>query len=217
MTFHNIFSKRQPKEEKSETEEKQTIIIDNREKQSLVPSELSNLNFNIQFEQLQVGDYIVNNTIIERKSFSDLQGSIINKRIFAQLENLKDKNSLLIIEGKSNLILHENALRGFFLSLATEFKIPFIFSKDEKDTALFISVLSKKETNKEISIRHSPKLQSKSQIQQFILEGFPNIGPSTAKSLIKHFKSLNNIFNASEEQLEPILKSKTKDFKSIFE
>ncbi|MEK6889399.1 MAG: ERCC4 domain-containing protein [Nanoarchaeota archaeon] len=214
MTFYNIFSKKKNPEENKETKEKQTIIIDNREKQSLVPSELTSLNFQLKFEQLQVGDYLVNNTIIERKTFADLQSSIINKRIFEQLSNLKDKQSLLIIEGKSNLFIHENALRGFLLSLATEFKVPFVFSKDEKDTALFISVLARKE-KKEISLRFSPKLQSKSEIQQFILEGFPNIGPSTAKALLKEFKSLSAIFTANEEQLKPILKSKTKDFKDL--
>lgn len=211
MTFYNIFSKKKNPEE---TKEKPLIIIDNREKQSLVPSELSALNFQLQFEQLQIGDYLVNNTIIERKTFSDLQSSIINKRIFEQLNNLKDKQSLLIIEGKSDLFIHENALRGFLLSLATEFKVPFIFSKNEKDTALFILVLAKKE-KKEISLRYTPKLQSKSEIQQFILEGFPNIGPTTAKALLKQFKSLNNIFNASEDELKQILKGKTKDFKSL--
>ena len=150
MTFYNIFSKKKNPEENKEIKEKQTIIIDNREKQSLVPSELTSLNFQLKFEQLQVGDYLVNNTIIERKTFADLQSSIINKRIFEQLSNLKDKQSLLIIDGKSNLFIHENALRGFLLSLATEFKVPFVFSKDEKDTALFISVLARKE-KKEIN------------------------------------------------------------------
>lgn len=216
MTFYNIFSKKENKEEKTEKiKEKPLIIVDNREKQSLVPSELVSLNHQIQFEQLQIGDYLVNGTIIERKTFSDLQSSIINKRIFTQLKNLKDKKSLLIIEGKSELFIHENALRGFLLSLATEFKIPFIFSKNEKDTASFLSILAKKQTNKEISIRHSPRLSSKKEIQQFILEGFPSIGPATAKALLKEFKSLNAIFNATEEQLKPILKSKTGDFKSL--
>lgn len=209
MTFFKIFSRKKEKQD-----EKIEVIIDHREKNSLMPSELIKLNFKIQFQQLPLGDYIVKNTIIERKTFQDLQSSIINKRIFKQLKDLPKDNSLLIIEGSDKIFIHENALRGFLLSLATEYKIPFIFSKNESDTARYLLLLAKKE-KKETSLRQFRTLMSKSENQQFILEGFPNIGPKTAKKLLEHFKSLSNIFNASEEELQPILKSKTQSFKSI--
>ena len=48
--------------------------------------------------------------------------------------------------------------------------------------------------------------------KEFILESFPNIGPKTAESLLKRFKTLNNIFSAKSNQLYPILKSKTNNF-----
>lgn len=211
MNFYNIFSKEKKQEEKKE---KVKIIIDNREKNSLVPSELIALNFNIEFQQLNLGDYIVNNHIIERKTLNDLQSSIINKRIFSQLIDLQQTNSLLIIEkGINNTqIIHPNALKGFLLSLSTDYKVPFIFSEDEKDTALFISILAKKQIDKEISLRHSRTQLTETQQKQFILEGFPNIGPVSAKKLIKEFKSLKNIFNANEQDLEKILGKKVKDF-----
>jgi len=69
MPFHNIFSTK--KETKKESKIK--IIIDNREKQSLVASQLANLGFQIQFEQLKVGDYLVNNVAVERKTINDLK------------------------------------------------------------------------------------------------------------------------------------------------
>lgn len=213
MTFFNIFSS-----EKTPKKEKTTVIIDNREKNSLVPSELIALNFNIQFQQLPLGDYIVNNTIIERKTLSDLQSSIINKRIFSQLQDLQQTNSILIIEGNkenTNKTIHPNALKGFLLSLSIDYKVPFIFSEDEKDTALYISLLARKPINKEISLRQTRSSLSDEEQKQFILEGFPGIGPSTAKKLLKEFKSLKNIFNASDEELKRILKGKVKNFKSL--
>lgn len=215
--FHNIFSKKTQTLQSSKP--KPTIIIDNREKNSLVPSELVSLGFQLDWQQLPIGDYIINNTIVERKTLSDLQSSIINRRIFDQLNNLKLHQSvLLIIEFSSNTkIIHENALRGFLLSLATEFKIPFLFSKNEKETALFLSLLAKKQPNKEISLRHSPLLKTKAEQQQFILEGFPNIGPATAKKLLEEFKSLSNIFSASEIELEKIIGKKVKDFKMLLD
>jgi Fanconi anemia group M protein len=215
MTFHNIFSS---KKDKISEKQQETIIIDNREKNSLVPSELIKLNFNIQFEQLSLGDYIVNNTIIERKTLSDLQSSIINKRIFSQLQDLSKTSSLLIIEGNKNeskTTIHPNALKGFLLSLSIDYKLPFIFTENEKETAQFILILSKKKINKDISLRLSRSQLSIEEQKQFILEGFPGIGPTTAKKLLKEFKSLSNIFNSSELDLKKILGKRTTSFSSL--
>ena len=213
MPFHNIFSK-----EKETIENKIKIIIDNREKQSLVASQLANLGFQIEFQQLKVGDYLVNDVAVERKTINYLKSSIINKRIIQQLQELKQyPKNILIVEGISNEdiysgIIHENALRGFLLSVALEFQVPLIFTQNEEDTARYLSVLAKKSPKKDFSLRASKLFKSKEERLQFILEGFPNIGPVTAKKLISQFKSLKSIINASEEKLKPILGSRTKDF-----
>ncbi|MEM4271923.1 MAG: ERCC4 domain-containing protein, partial [Candidatus Pacearchaeota archaeon] len=115
MSFYNIFPKKQEKIRKEANKEiKIKILVDNREKNSLVPANLSKLNIPFEFTYLEVADYIVNDIAIERKTFSDFQTSIINKRILCQLENMKQyPKSLLIIEGRtgeSQKILHENAI-----------------------------------------------------------------------------------------------------------
>ncbi len=217
--FHNIFSK---KKEKTEKESKPEIIIDNREKNSLVPAELSALGCEIKFQHLNIADYIVNNIAIERKTLSDLKSSIINKRIFSQIQELKQYPSyLLLFEGLSeNLyegIIHENALRGFLLSTVLNNKIPLIFTKNEKDTALYLSLLAKKKSDREISIRPSKISPSKEEQLQFILEGFPHIGPVKAKALLKKFCSLKNIINAPESELQAILGKITSEFKKLVE
>lgn len=208
MTFFNIFSNKKIKEGK-----KIKIIADNREKNSLVISQLISLNADVELKQLEVADYLVNDIAVERKTFSDLQSSIINKRIFSQLENLKQyKNSLLIIEGESDLFIHENATRGFILSATMDYQIPIVFSKDSADTAKYLLVLAKRTINKESSLRQSITFKSKLEQLQYILEGFPGIGPVTAKKLIKKFKSIKNILNAPEPELIEILGKKTSDF-----
>jgi ERCC4-type nuclease len=216
----NIFSKSE-KSSKTQKIPPQKITIDHREKNSLVPSELSKLGFQIDFQQLPVADYILPNAIIERKTLSDLKSSIINKRIFSQLQDLKQsQSSLLIIEGpKENLYtppLHENAIRGFLLSLATEFQVPFILTENEKETALYLSILAKK-TKKEISIRPGKILKTPEERLQFILEGFPNLGPVKVKALLEKFSNLSKIFSASEEELEKILGKRSREFKSLIE
>lgn len=210
MTFFDIFSNNKIKIENN------PIIIDYREKNSLVPAELKNLNKMIKFDKLKVGDYITNNIIIERKTLSDLQNSIINKRIFSQINNLKENKSILILEFNSeDLFIHENAIKGFLISLALEHKIPYIISKNPKETARYISIISNREDNKSFSMRQSKKFDSKEERVKYILEGFPGIGPIKSKRLLEQFGSIKNIVNAEEKDLSIALGKITKDFKNL--
>jgi len=212
MTFFNIFSKKQTKTKKLT---KIKIIADNRERNSLVISEIINLGIEIEFKQLPVADYLVNNSIaIERKTISDFKSSIINKRIISQLAELKQYPSpILIIEGiESNQIyegvIHENAFRGFILSIVNDYKIPIIFTLNEKDTAKYIAVLTKKKAKKDSAIRATKILLTDKEQLQFIMEGFPNVGPTTAKKLLSHYKNIKNFINTSEEELKSVMGKK---------
>ena len=81
----NIFSV--PKKRFLE-KEKQRIIMDYREKNSLVFSELKALGLEVESKELKVADYLVNNIAIERKTVSDFISSMINGRIKRQLEEI---------------------------------------------------------------------------------------------------------------------------------
>jgi len=111
---------------------KPKIIVDYREKNSLVISELINLGIEIEFRELKVADYIVKDVAIERKTISDFVSSMINKRLFNQIQELQQyKNRLLIVEGMDEQELYSddesgvngNAIRGFLLSIATSLTI----------------------------------------------------------------------------------------------
>ena len=147
----DIFSKKKLNIKKDEP--KESIIIDYREKNSLVASYLVKQGFPVEFKELKIGDYIVKNIIIERKTVQDFISSMINHRLINQIEELKQyENKLLIIEGISekelyseeNTGINANAIRGFLLSILLKHKIPIIFSKNAEDTSKFINVLSKK-------------------------------------------------------------------------
>ncbi len=217
MTFHNIFSEKKVEKTKEKTSK---IIIDNHEKNSLVPSILCKLGAEIEFAHLEVADYIINNIAIERKTIPDFKSSIISRRMFFQLRELKQyEKAIIILEGISNFelyegIIHENAFRGFILSVLLEHKIPIIFTEDEEDTARYLSVLAKKTEKSGISLRQKIPL-SKDEQKQFILEGFPGIGPKTAEKLLKEFKSIKKIINAKPNKLKKILGKKSDIFRRI--
>ncbi len=223
--FLDIFSK---SESKTPDKPAGKVIMDYREKNSLVYSSLVNLGFEIQVRELKVADYIVNDVAIERKTVSDFLSSMISKHLSKQLEELQQyKNRLLIVEGIDeqelysdsrflNGGMHPNAVRGFLLSIVLKYKTPIIFTRDSSDTASFISVLSKRK-EKEASLNVSKKNLDKKERMQFVLESFPLIGPKSAKKLLEHFKSLKNIFNASQEELAKIIGSKAETVKKIIE
>ena len=223
-TIYNIFSNIKSIEKKEIIKPK--IIIDYREKNSLVASELVKLGFEIEFKELKVADYLVNHIAIERKTVSDFISSMINKRIIRQLEELQQyEDKLLLIEGIEEQELYSdnaergvsaNAIRGFLLSIALSHKIPIIFTKNSEDTARFIDVLSRKK-KKESPLNINKKSLDKKERLQFILEGFPGIGPKTAKKLLEKFKTLKNISNAPLEEITKVIGKKAEIFKLIEE
>jgi len=216
-TLHNIFSTKKQLIKKDVP--KPRVVIDYREKQSLVVAELVKIGFEVEFKELKVADYIVNNIAIERKTISDFISSMINKRLMNQLEELQQyEKKLLIIEGLEDQELYPEdngvspgSVRGFLLSILLKHNIPILFTQNYKDTAQFIYRIAMKK-NQEMPMRASKKSLNKKEQMQFLLEGFPGIGPKTARKLLKKFSTLQNIFSAPQNELEKIIGKKAKIF-----
>jgi len=220
----DIFSTKKPRVKKEKPKPK--IIIDIRERNSLIHSELISLGLETEFKTLKVADYLVGDVAIERKTVSDFISSMMSKRLVNQLEELQQyKNRLLMIEGideqelytdsEDRIGMHPNAIRGFLLSILLKYHVPIIFTKDYKDTAKFISVLSRR-SEKEASLNVTKKSLNKKERLQFILEGFPGIGPKNAKKLLEKFKTLKGIINTPIEELKKEIGKKAEIF-SILE
>ncbi len=198
------------------------IVADYREKASGVVQELTRYGILVELKNLPVGDYLVGDILIERKSKLDFVNSIIDGRLWEQLDKLKEYNSILILEGEEDLYsirnVHPNLIRGVLLKIAADYKIPIIFTKDFRDTALFIKLLAEKQKreNKEIILKKKSK--SLTEIQIDILTSFPGIGKKLALELLKKFKSLKNIFNASIVELSKVIgETRARKFKEILE
>ncbi len=215
--FHNIFSA--SKKEKITTKPK--ITIDIHEKNSLVISELKYSNqVEIEIMPLKIGDYLISNIMIERKTINDFILSMINKRLKEQIRQMQEyEKRLLIIEGSideiKNSKINPNALKACILSILIN-QLPIIFTKDYKETSEYLILLAKQQLKKPMETSmHSRIPKTIEKQKQYILEAFPNIGPQTSKKLLEKFHSLKNIFNAEEDELKDILKNKVKDFKNL--
>lgn len=205
------------------------IIADKREKNSLVIAELNEEGISVEMKQLEVADYLISKDIaVERKTVNDFITSMLNKRLFKQLSDLKENYSkpLLIIEGieeqdiyKSDRHpkLHPNAIRGMILSILLEFSIPVIFTKDYIDTAQFLILLAKRQEKpfREISLKAKRRAFSLAEQQQFIIESLPGIGPILAKELLKKFRTVKGVINANKAELQKVKKINKKKADNI--
>ncbi len=210
-TVENIFSKTKIQKELPCPNPKIPIIVDTREKQSLIAANLLEQKANIKFEKLDIGDYLIEDTIIERKTFSDFVSSMLNNRLYKQLINIKKyPKYFLLLEGfyynYNKFNIHENAIRGMLLSIANDFQIPIIYTEDEKDTSKFLITLARRYEKPKSSspIRRTKTSKTLEEQKQFVLEGFSGIGPVAAKTLLTEFSTLKNIFNAIPEELQKI-------------
>lgn len=226
MIFENIFSK--PKQQNKQKEQEELkIIADHHEKNSLVISELISSGIKVEMKHLPVADFLIKDTAVERKTVSDFLSSMINKRLLRQLEELQQyEKRLLIIEGideqelynehPKEFGIHPNAIRGFLLSILLKQKVPIILSKNYEDTACFLQLLAKKQEI-ETGINAKKKARNKKEQLQYILEGFPGIGPKTAKKLLKKYKTIKKIINADIEELKKEIGKKAEIFKLLDE
>lgn len=158
--------------------------------------------------RLEVGDYVVGDIGIERKSALDFLNSIIDGRIFEQAKNLKENfdKAIFIIEGNffeglRRINIHENVIRGALISLALDFGMGLIFSRDLPETCEYLYLLAKKSKKGYFSVgkrkTEDPRLN--------VLMSFPGIGRKLAEKLLSRFGSLEKIFNASFPELKKVV------------
>jgi Fanconi anemia group M protein len=189
-----------------------TIFVDPRETRSGVARFLQKAGVNLKLQNLGIGDYIVSDRVcIERKSALDFSDSLVNKRrnLFEQIHRMKNEyeKPLLVIEGDSiygQRNVHPNVVRAVMATIAVDFSVPIIQTRDEADTASLIYVIAKREQmpNKtEVNPHGKKPSASLSEQQEYFISALPNIGIVTARNLLRRFKTIERILTASKEEL----------------
>ncbi|AIU70716.1 DEAD/DEAH box helicase [Thermococcus eurythermalis] len=188
------------------------VYVDSREMRSGVPKILKELGAEIEVRTLDVADYVVSEDVgIERKSANDFIQSIIDGRLFEQVERLKRayEKPVIIIEGELYGIrnVHPNAIRGAIASVTIDWGVPILFSSGKEETAQFIYLLAKREQEerkKEVKLRSEKKALTLAERQRLIVEGLPNVSATLARRLLKHFGNVERVFTATEEELKEV-------------
>jgi DNA excision repair protein ERCC-4 len=187
-------------------------VVDEREKKSGIPNLLRGIGISLEIKTLPIGDYIVApETIVERKTISDLVSSIFDGRLFDQCHRLKENYQfpILVIEGNIDEIeeLTENSLvfYGAISSIALDFKIPVIHTPNASHTSkLLVSMCSRKDASKGPFIKKIRKSNDIQKQQLSILCSLPGVGEKTAIRMLEKFGTPLRVLSSTTTELSKV-------------
>lgn len=202
------------------------IIADTRERNTDIIDSLMRAGITVDRASLPVGDYAISDRMcVERKTVGDFESSIVNGRLFEQLSRLKAAYEfpLLILEGDmAEFRLQKQAINGAIASIYVDYGVMVFRSEDEEDTVSIILLLVKHETDKAIrapSAKGGLRSFSDDQFRERVVANLPGIGLHTAKSLLEHFGSIEEVANAELSELtdvQNIGKKRAESIRRIF-
>ena len=195
-----------------EDELKLTIFVDPRETRTGIARFLEKAGVALKLQNLEIGDYVVSNKVcIERKTGTDFLDSVIHKRrnLFEQIQRMKDEyeKPLLVIEGDSiygQRNVHPNVVRAVMASIALDYSVPIIQTRDVADTASLIYIIAKREQvpiKTEVNPQGKKPSASLKEQQEYFVSALSNIGIVTTRKLLERFETLERIMAASKEEL----------------
>lgn len=191
------------------------IVIDHRETKSGVAKVLDRLGVELRFMALEIGDYVVSDRLaVERKRTDDFASSLIDgkRNLFAQLSGLSRayEKPVLIIEGEdlfTSRQINPNAIYGSLVSIAIDFGVSILYSRDEEETASILKTLAKREQTEnkhEINPHGKKSASTLAEQQEYIVSSISSIGPKAARNLLLHFGSVEAVMQADMEELKKV-------------
>lgn len=198
------------------------IIVDSREasKQKEIIEALRKAGIRVAISALSVGDYYLmacedkKPILVERKSVIDFANSIRDNRVWEQVKLLKQAEEeeelkpVILLEGNLNTIIrftkwNITVILRIIDEITLNWKIPIIPSPNKEATTKWLIAKAKAlgETNK----KKPPRLRVKKKPMTinerilYVAEGL--VGPTLARKLLEHFKTLKNVANASTLEL----------------
>ena len=204
------------------------MIVDLHERESGVIEHLVAKGAEVAVEALPVGDYLLSERVaVERKTVSDFLASLTKKRLYRQLDALKENfaRPLILIEGRDLYgirKIHPDVIRSALALIAVEYGFPVIFTADARDTAGFLYAAASQEQlgrKQKLSLRGEKKPMLLEERQRYVVESLPQIGPELAERLLKHFGSVDRIVRATEEELQAVPRigaKKAREIRKVF-
>ena len=205
------------------------LVIDSRENSrlsKLVMQQAKAIKVPCEKRWIEIGDYVFDNVCFEAKSTTDFLGSVMNKRLWTQLDNMDRhyETNVVIIYGDMqeaihNVIQHSPskmpiATRSIMLNnkflgaigrivLDTDAK-PF-WVKSEEEAALIITAVSKmKPITRETKAPQIFKRITTDDLRIDLLSSIKGVSIKKAKQMINQYGSIMEIGECSAYELQAI-------------
>ncbi|XP_078488530.1 DNA repair endonuclease XPF [Ciona intestinalis] len=213
-------------------EKKQTIVVDMREFRSELPSLLHKRGIEIEPITIEVGDYILTpNICVERKSLSDLIGSLGSGRLYTQCVAMSRHYSqpMLLIEFDANKAFSFQArgVAGATLTLKElnqkltllllhfpKLRLAWCSSPSTAAELFHDLKLTREQPDPEKAAAIGASEADGSSDEKYntapydFLLKLPGINSKNCRSILHHVTDLRHLCRLSEEQLEELLSSK---------
>jgi Fanconi anemia group M protein len=187
------------------------IVVDQRELDSTVPRSLSTRDaIQTRLETLAVGDYVLSDRVaVERKSATDFLDTLLdgNRSLFEQTGDLVRAygRPVLILEGELTTLYTErnidpSAIQGALASLAVDFDISILQTRDDSDTADMLETIATREQtsrDRSISVHGEKSAKTLQEQQEYVVSSIADIGPVTAQSLLDAFGTVDDVVGSN--------------------
>jgi len=187
------------------------VVVDEREKASGVPDELSKLGVRVYFSQLPVGDYVLSPEIaVERKTVRDLVSSVYDSRIFTQAARLAASYAkpYLLVEGDSKEV-HEVAKNlksyyGAISNITLAYGLRVISTGNRQETAIAIAELLthvRAKPMRATPMQTPPRASSLPMQQVYAVSSLPGVGRKLAERLLLKYGTPRKVMSLTAGEL----------------
>jgi len=196
------------------------LVIDSRERAGsklveLVEYHAKYLSIEMEKKWIEVGDYVFDDMCFEAKSTVDFLGSLMNKRMWNQIDNMDRhyKHNFVIIYGSLNeavesvisnskskmphgtrAVMLKNKFLGGISRIALDTDTKPLWVESEKEAALLITAFCKvKPLNREAIRPEVIKRVTTEDLRIDVLSTIKGVSVKKAKMLLKQFGSIQEI------------------------
>ena len=203
------------------------LYIDDRERSifsRLVETKAKKKGIKIVKKRIEVGDYVLGDICFEAKSVKDFMASVINKRIWTQIDNMDrcfSRNFIMIygsieealtlgthitsfenIPKESRKVILENKFRGAVGRIRLDTDVQVIWTRNEREAAEELITLAKMAPIERNVIKPTiHKRITTDDIRVNMLTSIKGISEKKAKGLLKQFGSVMELGECSIEEL----------------
>ncbi|MCL5405068.1 MAG: helix-hairpin-helix domain-containing protein [Candidatus Marsarchaeota archaeon] len=183
------------------------MVADQRERNAELLGRLQAYGISLKLETLDVGDYVISERLcLERKTVYDFESSIIDGRLFDQLNRMKKAYEfpLLVLEGsREEFRMEHSVINGAIVAIYLNYGVPVITSFGPSDTADIIRAIALQEQRgaREPSPKSGKRAFTEPQFMERVVGNIPGVGPKLSRLLLSNFKSIKAIANAEVKDL----------------